>query len=301
MSQNLLNKICNVPTFHELFKKINPILFDVSLRDGIQNANVSDYNIDKKKEIFEKIKIENPPKIEIGSIASYRFLPIMKDTIPLYQHALLHKPVTTDIYILVPSISKLNIALHHKIQNYSFITSVSNAFQLKNTCRTIEKTKEDFTEMFTRIDRLTKNTRKKLYISCIDQCPLVGKISHDQIVEEISYYHSNYAFDEICLSDTCGNLSFDAFVYIVTNVMVLGVDIDKLSLHLHISTDNMDNVKKILKYCFQHKLNKFDISLLETGGCSVTMKSSELLPNLSYEIFYGILYEYILEETEKNR
>jgi hypothetical protein len=223
----------------------------------------------------------------------------MKDTIPLYQHALLHKPVTTDIYILVPSISKLNIALHHKIQNYSFITSVSNAFQLKNTCRTIEKTKEDFTEMFTRIDRLTKNTRKKLYISCIDQCPLVGKICRDKIVEEISYYNSHYSFDEICLSDTCGKLSFDTFVYIVSNVMVLGVDIDKLSLHLHISPDNMDNIKKILKYCFQNKMNKFDISLLETGGCSVTMKLSELLPNLSYEVFYSIMYEHISEEIDK--
>jgi len=283
----------------DIFTKINPILFDVSLRDGIQNAPVSEYPIEKKIEIFEKIiHHENPQKIEIGSIASHRFLPIMKDTIPLYKHVMENR-LEKDVYVLVPSITKLNIAIYNNIYNYSFITSTSNAFQLKNTCRTIEKTKADFTEIFERIERLAKNTRKKLYVSCIDHCPIIGQIPRDKIIEELLYYNTHYQFDEICLSDTCGNLSFENFAYIVDNVTLLGMNIDRLSLHLHISPDNIDNSTKILKYCFENELNKFDVSLLETGGCSVTMKSDQLVPNLSYELFYKILYEYIVEEMKK--
>lgn len=299
MSKLLLNKINSTQKMKEIFTRINPILFDVSLRDGIQNAPVSEYPIEKKIEIFEKIIYsENPLKIEIGSIASHRFLPIMKDTIPLFKYVMENKP-EKDVYVLVPSITKLNFAIYNNIYNYSFITSTSNAFQLKNTCRTIEKTKADFAEMFERIERVAKNTRKKLYVSCIDHCPIIGQIPRDKIIEELLYYNTHYQFDEICLSDTCGNLSFENFAYIVDNVTLLGMNVDRLSLHLHISPDNIDNSIKILKYCFENELNKFDVSLLETGGCSVTMKSDQLLPNLSYELFYKILYEYIVEEMEK--
>lgn len=300
MSKLLLNKIQSTQKMKDIFTKINPILFDVSLRDGIQNAPVDAYPIEKKIEIFEKIvNTENPQKIEIGSIASHRYLPIMKDTIPLFKHIMEKKPEKKDVYVLVPSITKLNLAIYNNIYNYSFITSTSDAFQLKNTCRTIEKTKADFAEMFERIDRLAKNTRKKLYVSCIDHCPIIGQIPCDKIIEELLYYNTHYQFDEICLSDTCGNLSFENFAYIVDNVTLLGMNVDRLSLHLHISPDNIDNSIKILKYCFENELNKFDVSLLETGGCSVTMKSDQLLPNLSYELFYKILYEYIVEEMEK--
>jgi hypothetical protein len=58
----------------------------------------------------------------------------------------------------------------------------------------------------------------------------------------------------------------------------------------------MENSKKILKYCFENEINKFDISSLATGGCSITIENKKLHPNLSYGIFYSILYEYIYEK-----
>ena len=61
----------------------------------------------------------------------------------------------------------------------------------------------------------------------------------------------------------------------------------------------MENVEQILKFCFQNDLNKFDVSTLETGGCSVTMNRDQLLPNLSYELFYSILHKYMVDELNK--
>jgi hypothetical protein len=224
----------------------------------------------------------------------------MKDSIEIYKHAVEHinrEKLNTDVYILVPSLSKLNLAIKNKIQNYSFITSTSNAFQLRNTCRTLDRTKEELKTMFERLgDTSIQNTKKKLYISCIDQCPIVGKIDKEYIVNELVYYNTNFNFDEICLSDTCGNLSFDNFFYIIENATYLGIPVNKLSIHLHISNENMENIKKIMKYCFENEINKFDISSLATGGCSITIENKKLHPNLSYGLFYSILYEYIYEK-----
>jgi len=297
-SQQTLSNVKSLPTFRELYKKINPILCDVSLRDGLQNAKVEDYPTEHKKKVFQNImNSENPPKIEVGSLTSYRILPIMKDSVEIYKHAVEYinkEKLNTDVYVLVPSLSKLNIAINNKIQNYSFITSVSNSFQLRNTCRTLDRTKEELRTMFERLGNTT--SKKKLYISCIDQCPIVGKIDKGFIINELLYYNENYNFDELCLSDTCGNLSFENFLYIIENATYLGIPVNKLSLHLHISNENMDDIKKIMKYCFENEINKFDISSLATGGCSITIENKKLHPNLSYGVFYSILYEYIYEK-----
>jgi isopropylmalate/homocitrate/citramalate synthase len=300
-SQQTLNNIKSLPTFRELYTKINPILYDVTLRDGLQNAKVEDYPTEHKKKVFQNImKSENPPKIEVGSLTSYRILPIMKDSIEIYKYAVEYinkEKLNTDVYVLVPSLSKLNIAINNKIQNYSFITSVSNSFQLRNTSRTLDRTKEELRTMFETLENGSiQNNKKKLYISCIDQCPIVGKIDKGFIINELLYYNENYNFDEICLSDTCGNLSFENFFYIIENATYLGIPTTKLSLHLHISNENMENSKKILKYCFENEINKFDISSLATGGCSITIENKKLHPNLSYGIFYSILYEYIYKK-----
>jgi isopropylmalate/homocitrate/citramalate synthase len=283
--QQTLSNVKSLPTFRELYNKINPILCDVTLRDGLQNAKVEDYPTEHKKTVFQNImKSENPPKIEVGSLTSYRILPIMKDSIEIYKHAVEYidrEKLNTDVYLLVPSLSKLNIAINSKIQNYSFITSTSNAFQLRNTCRTLDRTKEELKTMFERLgDTSIQNTKKKLYISCIDQCPIVGKIDKGFIINELLYYNENFNFDEICLSDTCGNLSFENFFYIIENATYLGIPVNKLSIHLHISNENMENIKKIMKYCFENEINKFDISSLATGGCSITIENKKLHPNL---------------------
>lgn len=300
-SHQTLKNIKSLPTFRELYNKINPILCDVTLRDGLQNAKVEDYPTEHKKKVFQNIiKSENPPKIEVGSLTSYRILPIMKDSIEIYKYALDYvtkEKMNTELYVLVPSLSKLNLAMNNKIQNYSFITSTSNAFQLRNTCRTLDKTKEELRTIFERLDNTSiQNSKKKLYISCIDHCPIVGKIDKEIIVKELVYYNTNYDFDEICLSDTCGNLSFDTFSFLIENATYLGIPTSKVSLHLHVSNENMENIKKILKYCFENEINKFDISALATGGCSITIENKKLLPNLSYGVFYNILYEYIHEK-----
>lgn len=289
-----------------------PILFDVSLRDGIQCANKNDYHLIRKIEVFENIlRIYNPDKFEIGSLANPKILPIMSDTLDLFNYICREHPELKErIYVLIPSINKLTQAIENNIQNFSFITSVSESFQKKNTNKTIQEVKEDFKNVFQILCREPlQNSNTKLYISCINICPIQGKIDNDFIINELFEYYTDFSFDELCISDTCGELLFNDFQYIITESIKKGIPPSKFSIHLHNSftpshslresawqllplslinvecLKNMENIKQIIDFSFLIGINKFDVSYLETGGCSVTMDSKKIKSNLNYDFF----------------
>jgi HMGL-like len=300
LSKILLNSVTSCSLKCQIYNKLNPKLFDVSLRDGIQSADPAKYTTPVKKQIFQNIfKRYNPASIEVGSIVSSKVLPIMADTVNLHEYITneLDKHYSTMApYVLIPNNARLKDARMNGIRNFSFITSVSNAFQLKNTRNTIVQTKEELKIMEATLNcyRLTHN--RKLYISCINECPIEGKVDNDFIVHEILHYHTNYQFTEICLSDTMGTLTYDDFEYIVDTILYFGLPAYKISLHLHMSNSNTDEIRRILYYCFDKNINKFDVSLLTDGGCSVTMGKTPL-PNLTYHRFYEILEKYIIREV----
>jgi len=301
-SPSVYNIISKSIRHKEIYNTISPILFDVSLRDGIQGANPTEWNTDRKRNVFDTIyKTYNPQSMEIGSLCSYKLLPIMSDTQELYMHAVssFNRDIETNIehnaYVLIPSISKLQKAFIYGMTNLSFITSVSNKFQLKNTNMSLTQVKTEFSQLFDVLNKhpFPEKYKKKLYISCINECPIVGKMDVDFVIHEILYYNSRYTFDELCLSDTCGTLLYDDFVYIVDTIQLFGVPLSTISLHLHVSNTNLKNLEYILRHCFRIGIRKFDVSMIETGGCSVTMNSERLLSNLTYEQFYTILQTHI--------
>ena len=297
-----IHRIISKSSRHKyLYNSISPILFDVSLRDGIQGANPLEWTTSRKKEVFNTIyNTYIPQSMEIGSLCSYKILPIMADTRELYSHVTNtikkdNSTFTQNSYILVPSISKLQTAIQYGMTHLSFITSVSNTFQMKNTNMSLSQVKTDFSKLFEMLQREPSPEKytKKLYISCVNECPISGKLDNDLIINEILYYGSKFSFDELCLSDTCGSLLYDDFVYIVETIQFFGITSSQISLHLHVSKYNLENLEHILRYCFRKGIRKFDVSMIETGGCSVTMKKEQLLSNMTYEQFYTILNKHI--------
>lgn len=300
--------ISNSVKHTDIYAKISPILFDVSLRDGLQGANPTDWPTAKKREVFNTINTKyRPQSIELGSLCSYKLLPIMADTRELHSHVISifkeeNKETTNNAYVLIPAVSKLRTAITYGMTHLSFVTSVSNIFQLKNTNMTLTKVKSDFSQMFEMLQEEPDSQRyvKKLYISCINECPISGKIDNDFIINEILHYYTKFSFDELCLSDTCGTLLYDDFEYIIETIHFFGVPLSKISLHLHVSSTNLENLERILRYCFRKGINKFDVAMIETGGCSVTMDKDKLLANMTYEQFYQILYKHIDAVVENN-
>lgn len=287
-------------------KMIRPILSDVSLRDGIQGANSDNYPTSKKLNILRTIcEKHSPNNIEIGAFVSPTVLPIMKDTAKIFEHApniLNTFNKSADLYALVPNKVGLFNAIDCGFKNFSFITSVSNAFQFKNTGKNLIQKKFELHEMMQYIATLNICAKTKLYISCVNECPATGVIDNDFIIYEIlsSYSQTNaYSqygeYDEICISDTMGTLKSRDFEYIVDGLLRFGIPKTQLSIHLHVNDENAFNAKQILYACFHRGINRFDVSVLSEGGCSVTMDADKLKPNMTYEFFYDTFEEYIQE------
>lgn len=268
--------------------KHKPItLFDVTLRDGLQSIPKI-YTLKEKQQIYDKIITHHRPcSIEIGSIVNPNILPQMANSLELFKYATSYKTIYTkplDIYMLTPNSKSLEIAIKHKVENFSFITSVSSAFQQKNINKTLDETKKEIENMMKQVFQVN-DSKIKLYISCITECPIKGPISLQKIIEEIIYYYYTYEhLNEICLSDTCGTLQFKHFKFILDKLNHRNLEMDKFSLHLHNQSDKL-NVKNMILYAMKNEINKFDVSYMpDIGGCSVTMKDTH--GNLGYEQIY---------------
>ena len=255
-------------------------LFDVSLRDGLQTWKKIP-TLDEKKILLKKIvEISNVKKVEVGSIVSKKIYPQFQDSIELY-HYTRKKYNHIEPYLLIPNKKMYDIALHNNINNMSFITSVSEAFQEKNTKMNLKNTKEDLKYMI-------NNTPgyKKLYISCINECPISGIISTNTITKEILDY-IKLPINEICIADTCGTLKKEVLndiLNIIVPIMQLNnISINNLSIHLH-KNKNIMETQKIINYCLENYIRNFDVSYIEGGGCSVTM-GNNTTNNLTYEDF----------------
>ena len=264
-------------------------LFDVTLRDGLQSTSKI-YNLIEKKEILQNIILKRPQAIEIGSIVSSKILPQMNNSLELYQEAKEYNIVlgnSIDLYLLIPNLKGLEVASMNNVNKFSFITSVSDSFQKKNIGKTLVETKGQLRQMIEN-DIITSNTKIKLYISCITDCPIQGKIGYTKIIDEILYYYYSYEnLDELCLSDTCGTLQYDKFKLIIKELEKRQVNLGKFSLHLH-NQENKQNIQDIILYAMKKGMYRFDVSYMpELGGCSVTMKNTK--GNLSYEQIYNCL------------
>ena len=295
--------------FKNFYNKLGPPqLFDVTLRDGLQGLSREQqdkFTFEDKKELFNKICLNhNPKKIEIGSIVSKKVLPIFEDTMELfnyikdYQCSTKETDQQPECFILVPNYAKLQEVINNTyINNFSFITSVSNSFQLKNTKMSLKESDQDLYNMLYQLDenkyrRLKPNI--KLYVSCISECPIEGKIDNDFIVNRLLLLNKMNV-ENLCLSDTCGSLEVEDFEYIIETCCFFGLLPSKISLHLHVKPGRENIIEKIIHKALDYKIINFDVSLLETGGCSVTMKKENLAPNLSYDLYYKALCNYILK------
>lgn len=282
--------------FKRIFNQKPLRLFDVTMRDGLQSSSKI-YTLPEKKELLLNI-ISNrrPHALEIGSLVSPKILPQMDNSLEMYTEAEMYNSLLTgnrniDIYMLTPNFKSLQTAIDNNITNFSFITSVSNSFQTKNVNKNLSQTKSELEQMMESVNLLPTNN-VKLYISCINECPISGLIDIDHIIQEILYYYYTYEnISEICLSDTCGTLQFTEFKYIIDSLHKRQIEIDRFSLHLHDQPDNSINLKEIIKYATVNGINKFDVSYLPNiGGCTVTMKNPT--GNLSYDFIRSNAYNH---------
>lgn len=290
-----LNKNKNFLIF---YNSLNIKLFDVTLRDGIQNANPKNFSLEKKISLFNEIKNNyNPTYFEIGAFVSRSKLPIFNDTQILYESL---KDKSNSLFIFVPTRNLWQKTCFDHNAHLSFVTSTSNKFQIHNIGKSISQS----TDEINIISRLSKNNNPnlltKLYITCIDECPFSGAVDINRIINLILYYSSPlFDYNIIMLSDTCGSLTFEIFKQIIDGISKNSlISFDKLGLHLHVHNEN--EVQKIIHYAIKCKIVIFDVSLMEFGGCTTGLHEKDRHANLSYDQFFKYIINYVLMETKQN-
>lgn len=133
----------------------------------------------------------------------------------------------------------------------SYKTSMSPLFLYKTEKITVEDTKTQLNKAVSE----APHAYKKLYVSCLTECPFTGKIDVDYTLHELCLYYHKYELDEITLCDTCGKLSFENFRYLVSSLLLFGVPKSRIGFQFRIT----DDFYYIQRYAREHGFMKWDV------------------------------------------
>lgn len=256
-----------------------PILTDVSLQDGLRSENREPFSFFEKKKLYHKfIDLEIPYKIEIG---------LLSENEDIYDYIYENNKLT-DMQVLVPSYQDLGKVLKKGVQHLSFMTSCSNKYQEKYANQTLKETTMELDKIFCELR--DKKVVKKLYISCINECPIDGKIDNDFIIHQVVDNYQKYDLEEICLSDTCGSLTFKNYKYLIDSLLQYSFLRTKIGLNLRINNKNQYEMEEIIRYSIKNNICRFDVSMsLAYDKTCVSRQFNSYI--MSYNFLYRILFE----------
>ena len=266
-------------------------LFDVSLRDGLYSSS-KHFNMNSQRDLLHNIISRNVKEVEIGTMVSSKTLPQMKDSIELFKYAKSIGMEDIHYYMLFPNSKNVSQGLQEGVQNFSLVTSISDAFLRKNIHKTLNETHYDLDNSLQLLASKKNDVENiKLYVSCINECPIEGRLSTTNIIQAlVTYYYEYDHITNICLSDTCGTLSPYILEEIIYRIKLEGIDIKKISLHIHSNGNDRNRLQSILDISLNNDIRQFDISLLDTCGDSFMNDKEKVVRHLNYNDIKSYLH-----------
>ena len=292
-----------------------PRPFDITLKDGLQSLPLEEQyqinTLNKKTILDDIINKEKPFAIELGSLASPKLVPAMKDNMKFFNFAYnfyKKREITKPYFFIYLYTEKqldnlIDADLNH---NISLSTSLTNSFQYYSTKQNILSKKKEMNNIIYKLDNLCYNRdiitlpypQIKLYINCFNSCPFEGKLDNDYIVDEICRYYTYMKPDILCLKDTCGTIDKKNFNYIINKCIENGVSPNKIALHLHYLNGKKDKTTEIIHSAIDKKITMFDVSSIVGGGFpnnNININIKNTPNNLTYELFYKSIVDYIVK------
>ena len=133
----------------------------------------------------------------------------------------------------------------------SYNTSISPIYQIKKENITIDETKANLKHILSK----TPQTYKKLYVSCLTECPYAGQIDIDSTLYELCTYYHKYGVDELSLCDTCGKLNYENFRYLVSSLSFFGIPKSCIGFQFRMT----DDFHYMLMYAEENGFYKWDV------------------------------------------
>jgi len=233
-------------------------LFEVSLRDGLQNEPVVVSTQDKLAVAHQLVEA-GFKDIEVTSFVRPRWVPQLADATDLVRQL----PYAPDVryWALVPNAIGLDRALEAGLDHIATFLSSSETHNKKNVNRTISESLRALGSVIERA--VAEDVRVRSYISTAFGCPFEGPVAPERVVELASALLDAGA-TEIALGDTTGMANPAQVKSLLRRLVAAGVPLERIGVHFH---DTRGTAVVNAYAAWQEGIRMFDGAVSGVGGC----------------------------------
>jgi hydroxymethylglutaryl-CoA lyase len=233
-------------------------LYEVSLRDGLQNEKGVIATADKKR-LLDALVATGLKRIELTSFVSPKWVPQLADAEELAKLAL-PAPPGIDLSALVPNAKGLERALSVGLGEIAVFLSVSETHNMKNVNKSVGRTMEVFGEIVP--PALAAGVRVRAYVSTVWGCPYEGAVDAGRAID-IAVRLSELGCYQISLGDTIGVGNPQQTRDIVKRALAV-LPVERIALHLH---DTRGTALANILAALDLGVRDFDSAVAGVGGC----------------------------------
>jgi len=233
-------------------------LFEVSLRDGLQNEAVV-LPTEQKLELVGRLVAAGFRDIEVTSFVRPKWVPQLADAAEVIRG--LPQAEGVRFWALVPNPIGLDRALDAGVQNAATFMSTSETHNQKNVNRTITESLAGLRKVIGTAK--AEGVRVRSYLSTVFGCPYEGEVPVDNTVRLAGALLEAGA-DEIALGDTTGMAHPTQVRAILQRLEHEGIGLDRIALHFH---DTRGTALINVMAAYEAGARQFDGAISGVGGC----------------------------------
>ncbi len=233
-------------------------VYEVSLRDGLQNEKGFVPTADKKR-MLDALLAAGLKRLELTSFVSPKWVPQLADAEELARAAL-PAPAGVALSALVPNATGLERAMSVGLREIAVFLSASETHNKKNVNKSIDRTFEAFAELIP--PARAAGLRVRGYVSTAWGCPYEGEVDPAHVIA-IAVRLVELGCYQISLGDTIGVGNPKQTRDIVRRALD-ALPREKIALHLH---DTRGTALANILAALDMGIREFDASVGGMGGC----------------------------------
>jgi hydroxymethylglutaryl-CoA lyase len=233
-------------------------LFEVSLRDGLQNESVV-LPTERKIELVHRLVAAGFRDIEVTSFVRPKWVPQLADAADVVRQL----PSAPDVrfWALVPNPIGLDRALDAGVRNVATFMSTSETHNQKNVNRTITESLSGLRKVIGTAK--AEGVRVRSYLSTVFGCPYEGAVDPQSTVDLAGELLAAGA-DEIALGDTTGMAHPTQVRAVLQRLIDAGIPLERIALHFH---DTRGTALINVMAAYEVGARMFDGAISGVGGC----------------------------------
>jgi len=233
-------------------------LFEVSLRDGLQNEPVV-LPTERKLEMVHRLVAAGFRDIEVTSFVRPKWVPQLADASEVVRN--LPDAPGVRFWALVPNAIGLDRALDAGIEHVATFMSSSETHNQKNVNRTIQESLAGLSKVIATAK--AEGTTVRAYLSTVFGCPFEGAVPTEQVAR-LARALIDAGADEIALGDTTGMAHPRQVRRVLRELTAQGVPLERTALHFH---DTRGTALANVMAAYDEGARWFDGALSGVGGC----------------------------------